>query len=942
MPDSHRGVLLCTSVLEKTMLKRAFVLAALCGSVFPAFALAKVTVALKNSTGATLATASFSDGSTINVTDSTFSITASTAANVVRVDVTGATAGAYSGPISISLTASGSTPTTVVVSSIGDCGGLSGSSNRPLTLSLSMTGNVTGPISVDALSAAQVGGALASAFTIGAGNGASPEFGSVSSAGTLNVVTGSLNTLAVLGSSDGLILVQDGTITTLRLGTPSAAGRLGGSVIVSSSGGSLGRIESVVPDISGPAPLIGGSVVSGEPTTEAKIWAKNGIGRINGSKIYCDVRANGGFTYTPPSGSATTISYTDGSLKKLQSSSTSGWFKGKIVASNFDGPGGSENPGITVTGAFDGQIKLGAIKSMSPPTVISVGSVPTDPSGGAWLDLSDSSIPDGFNSGTSKGVIIGHVQIKATDSGGRLGSIKARAMVPPGTSAASSSYADIPEITADGPIGRVSIARAAGDSATTVVDGNSHVAGACWAYIRAGASGSSPKYALDGLDVDGVFAGFVHCLNVGDCTLKGGIAGSTGVDYSVLRVDKGVDDGKVFRTKSFLYSSSGDQFIINQATPGSQGVIIYNADMSQSSSNRYGWSQGLRVDGTELFGRSSSSSGSADEFNVNHVAGTFGYTGTGANNIRGYTAGAAPFAAMRLDSYPAYDGTAFPGLDITTFIDGTKPVRLRYSGPVTLPSTLGIIIEEQTTASGGSWVDATSKFSIALGGSTPTREVVIGPASNACSVFLSGSNRYRVRYNGTSSQRPQCDKLLTSSAVPVAERTDYGTTTETGSATPVQFTFRLVACNAADVGQAGGVRGPDCTLDNNDWIAFITLFMTGDPAADVGSTGGVEGPDGLFDNNDFIAFASIFFEAACADGCHGPIPSCFGYGAGQGYVGYDPGEGEGESMMSGPTDPYAALRAYLQGQISTLPAGAERDTLIEWLNALPAPGTDDR
>ena len=191
----------------------------------------------------------------------------------------------------------------------------------------------------------------------------------------------------------------------------------------------------------------------------------------------------------------------------------------------------------------------------------------------------------------------------------------------------------------------------------------------------------------------------------------------------------------------------------------------------------------------------------------------------------------------------------------------------------------------------------------------------------------------------TSSQWPQCDKLLTTSSVPVFERNDYA---GISAPSPVQFTFRLVGCSRADVGRQGGLPGADCTLDNNDWIAFISLFFANDPLADAGQAGGFEGHDGLYDNNDFIAFISIFFAATCSEGCHGPIPSCFGAGSGQGYVGYDPGDGEGERMTSGPSDPYAGFRAFLQSQIDSLPSGPERDTLIDWLNSLPSPGTDDR
>jgi hypothetical protein len=69
------------------------------------------------------------------------------------------------------------------------------------------------------------------------------------------------------------------------------------------------------------------------------------------------------------------------------------------------------------------------------------------------------------------------------------------------------------------------------------------------------------------------------------------------------------------------------------------------------------------------------------------------------------------------------------------------------------------------------------------------------------------------------------------------------------------------AC-AADLGAAGGLPGHDGHLDNNDFIAFISLFFNQDAQADLGTAGGLPGHDGAFDNNDFIAFISLFF-AGC-------------------------------------------------------------------------------
>ncbi|MFT3686799.1 MAG: GC-type dockerin domain-anchored protein [Phycisphaerales bacterium] len=68
------------------------------------------------------------------------------------------------------------------------------------------------------------------------------------------------------------------------------------------------------------------------------------------------------------------------------------------------------------------------------------------------------------------------------------------------------------------------------------------------------------------------------------------------------------------------------------------------------------------------------------------------------------------------------------------------------------------------------------------------------------------------------------------------------------------------ACSPADLGMAGGVLGQDRLLNNNDFIAFISLFFANDARADLGAAGGVPGSDGQWNNNDFIAFISYFFN----------------------------------------------------------------------------------
>jgi hypothetical protein len=73
------------------------------------------------------------------------------------------------------------------------------------------------------------------------------------------------------------------------------------------------------------------------------------------------------------------------------------------------------------------------------------------------------------------------------------------------------------------------------------------------------------------------------------------------------------------------------------------------------------------------------------------------------------------------------------------------------------------------------------------------------------------------------------------------------------------FVNQPPACRA-DVGQQGGIPGSDGQLNNNDFVAFITLFFANDPLADVGQQGGLVGSDGVLNNNDFQVFVTLFFQ----------------------------------------------------------------------------------
>ncbi|MBY0309185.1 MAG: hypothetical protein K2Q09_10625 [Phycisphaerales bacterium] len=88
---------------------------------------------------------------------------------------------------------------------------------------------------------------------------------------------------------------------------------------------------------------------------------------------------------------------------------------------------------------------------------------------------------------------------------------------------------------------------------------------------------------------------------------------------------------------------------------------------------------------------------------------------------------------------------------------------------------------------------------------------------------------------------------------------DNGNGTGGGMAGVVTVQAATPAC-PADLGEQGGAAGQDARLDNNDFIAFISLFFAADIRADLGAQGGLPGRDGAFDNNDFIAFISLFFN----------------------------------------------------------------------------------
>lgn len=78
--------------------------------------------------------------------------------------------------------------------------------------------------------------------------------------------------------------------------------------------------------------------------------------------------------------------------------------------------------------------------------------------------------------------------------------------------------------------------------------------------------------------------------------------------------------------------------------------------------------------------------------------------------------------------------------------------------------------------------------------------------------------------------------------------------------TEVSGIAEVRARRMADVGCQGGLLGPDGSLDNNDFIAFISAFFAQSVLADTGASGGVPGADSSWDNNDFIVFIGWFFS----------------------------------------------------------------------------------
>lgn len=141
-----------------------------------------------------------------------------------------------------------------------------------------------------------------------------------------------------------------------------------------------------------------------------------------------------------------------------------------------------------------------------------------------------------------------------------------------------------------------------------------------------------------------------------------------------------------------------------------------------------------------------------------------------------------------------------------------------------------------------------------------------GSATFSAAVSNSGSFNYRWRHNGLpidAAVHPSAETpVLTLAGVQVDDAGFYDCViTGTNGCGHRTSAAAMLFVDPADMGKAGGIAGRDGSHDNNDFIAFITCFFSGNVEADLGSQGGVVGPDASFDNNDFVVFIDQFFRA---------------------------------------------------------------------------------
>ncbi|MBY0308661.1 MAG: hypothetical protein K2Q09_07960 [Phycisphaerales bacterium] len=247
-----------------------------------------------------------------------------------------------------------------------------------------------------------------------------------------------------------------------------------------------------------------------------------------------------------------------------------------------------------------------------------------------------------------------------------------------------------------------------------------------------------------------------------------------------------------------------------------------------------------------------------------------GFSTPADDDFNGGAVGLAPYALHAADSAPpnnrAWSLTAIPAASAIPFVtatrwfEGAADLRLRFYGPVFGdPAQYGVRVERSPNGTFGSdRVDATGLFGVLAEVShNPAldRDVWLSPVCNT--KYPAGY--YRVVRTQDSVDAAALDRLY-------SDLTYSPTLSHNNYVAPFAFYFRLCDCGKADLGRAGGLVGADCQLDNNDFVAFITLFFANDPLADMGVAGGLPGSDGLWDNNDFIAFINAFFQGCTPNG----------------------------------------------------------------------------
>ncbi|MFT3683985.1 MAG: immunoglobulin domain-containing protein [Phycisphaerales bacterium] len=200
---------------------------------------------------------------------------------------------------------------------------------------------------------------------------------------------------------------------------------------------------------------------------------------------------------------------------------------------------------------------------------------------------------------------------------------------------------------------------------------------------------------------------------------------------------------------------------------------------------------------------------------------------------------------------------------ITTNVPGRKFMNLAYEP---LSERIVMFGGDNFNMMGDTWKLARGPAGVAV---PPAHVTADADATATFEIVAKGGGaiRYQRRRNGVPlAENARIDgvhtDLLTITGLRAFDAGDYTCTVTNDCGTQTSAAAHLTvngAVCAADLGSAGGTPGPDGSLNNNDFIAFITHFFNADAQADMGTTGGLPGSDGAFNNNDFIAFINAFF-----------------------------------------------------------------------------------